>query len=95
MISIKPNLKSIVDPDGAVILDGALNQITTLDAMGAHIWQLLERYTPMEDIIRYLIQETGELPDTVRRDVRELINDLISRHLIVAEPTMVSSKEPQ
>ncbi len=83
MLRLAANLRSIVEQDGAVILDGHHNQITTLDAMGGYIWLRLEDGMTHAEITRHLAYETGEDPQVIERDVSELINDLQDRHLIL------------
>jgi len=82
MVMLAPNVRSIVDQDGAVILNSPRNQITTLDAMGGYIWRQLERGMTQEDLVRDLIQQTGEHAQLIEHDVREFLEELSSRHLL-------------
>ena len=59
MITIVPNLRAVVDQDGAIILNTARNQITTVDAIGGYIWSMLEDGIPPREIVSLLAQETG------------------------------------
>lgn len=82
MIRPCADLQSVIDQDGAVILNEARCQITTLDAMGGYIWRQLESGIRREEIVRHLVEKTGEVSDVVMRDVREFLADLASRSLI-------------
>jgi len=59
MVTIHPNIRSIVDHDGAVILDIPNNTITTLDATGAYVWQKLQSGLQIDAIISELVRDTG------------------------------------
>ena len=73
--------RTIVNEDGAVILDTKLGTISTLNPTGAYIWQALERGDSSEAIATSLAQETGEQLDRVERDVREFIDSLKEQQL--------------
>jgi hypothetical protein len=83
MVKFVSGLRSIVDHDGAVILNSTRNQIITLDAMGGYIWERLQQGMSPSEIVRHLNLETGEAPDVVQQDVDELLSELQSRHLIL------------
>lgn len=77
-----PHLRSIVDADGAVILDLERNSMLTLNSTGGYIWgKLLQGDTP-EDIIRNLADETLTDVAIVERDVRNFLEQLKSRRII-------------
>ena len=82
MVVMPPHLRSIVDHDGAVILDGARNAMTTLDAGGAYIWERLQRGLEVDAIIAELTNDTGAEESVVANDVREFMEQLKSRHLV-------------
>jgi hypothetical protein len=87
MITVTPNLRSIVDHDGAVILDISRNSMTTLDTIGAYIWQRLGKGLPIDAIVAELTQDTGADREIVARDVDEFMEQLKSRHLVRAATT--------
>lgn len=74
-------LHTVVDQDGAAILDIEHGLISTLNSTGAYVWQRLERGEPIETIIVNLARETGEDRLVVARDVREFTETLKSHHL--------------
>ncbi len=80
-----PHLRSVVDQNGAVILDIERGLISTLNPIGAYVWQGLQRGESLETIIVTLARETGEEPLTVERDVREFVEDLKQKRLLPQE----------
>lgn len=76
------HLRTIVNEDGAVILDTQLGTISTLNTTGAYIWQALERGDSSETIATNLAHETGEQLDLVEQDVRQFIESLRERKLL-------------
>ena len=75
-------LRSIVTPDGAAILDIARNQITTLNSTGAFVWARLERGFSVEQAIHDLAVESSAAPEVVERDVHTFIEQLRSKQLL-------------
>jgi hypothetical protein len=82
MITVTPNLRSIVDHDGAVILDISRDSMTTLDTIGAYVWERLEKGLSVDAIVAELAQDTGAVQEMVARDVDEFMEQLKSRHLV-------------
>jgi hypothetical protein len=76
------HLQSVVDQDGAVILDIERGLISTLNPTGAYVWQGLERGESLETIMANLARETGEESLRVERDVREFVEDLKQKRLL-------------
>ena len=70
------HLRTIVNQDGAAVLDTRLGLISTLNSTGAYVWQALKRGDSLETIVANLSGETGEQPEVVERDVREFIETL-------------------
>ena len=79
-----PHLRSIVDHDGAVILDIECNSMMTLNATGGYVWDKLRQGLLVEDIVRELAKETMTEIAIVERDVREFLDELKSRRLFSA-----------
>jgi hypothetical protein len=82
MVTITPNVRSIVDHDGAVILDMPRNAMTTLDATGAYVWQRLERGMQLDSIVAELARDTGVDAAIIAKDVADFMEQLKSKHLI-------------
>ena len=78
----KAHLRTIVNQDGAAVLDTERGTISTLNTTGGYIWQALERGESEEEIIDGLAGETGESPDVIRQDVKDFIAALHSQNIL-------------
>jgi hypothetical protein len=79
------HLRSIIDQDGAVILDIRHDELLTLNTTGSYIWGQLKQGKLVEEIIESLACETGTNPAIVERDVRAFLEQLKSKHLLGVE----------
>jgi hypothetical protein len=77
-----PHLRSLVDHDGAVILDAACNSMLTLNATGGYVWEKLQQGELIDDIVRELAKETLTEVAVVEQDVREFLDLLKSKRLV-------------
>jgi hypothetical protein len=75
-------LRTVVNQDGAAILDVSRNQITTLNSTGGFIWHRLQQGLTAEQAIEELATETQTDPATVERGVREFLEQLKSEGLL-------------
>ena len=82
MIKVAPHIRSIVDHDGAVILESPCNAMTTLDSTGAYIWERLQRGFQVDAIVAELARDTGADELIVAKDVEEFMEKLKSKHLV-------------
>jgi hypothetical protein len=82
MISILRKLRSIVNHDGAVILDIPRNTMTTLNSTGAYIWERLDKGMSLDSIIAELASDSGADPSIVAADVSEFLETLQSEQLV-------------
>jgi len=82
MAATPAHLRSIVDHDGAVILDVPRNSMTTLNSTGAYIWERLQRGLPVDAIVAELAHDTGTEESVVSKDVGEFMKQLKSKHLL-------------
>jgi len=76
------HLRSVVDQDGAVILDVQHDRMLTLNSTGAYIWQRLQQGKLIDEIIRELAQDSGVDVNVVNRDVHDFLEQLKSKHLV-------------
>ena len=76
------HLRSIVNQDGAVILDAKAGRISTLNSTGAFVWQALERGEHLEAIAADLARMTGEPVDAVKDDIAAFIEALEKQDLL-------------
>jgi hypothetical protein len=77
-----PYLQTVVDQDGAAILDIDRGRVSTLNPTGAFVWQRLWRGETIEAIIADLACETGEEISVIESDVREFVELLKERRLL-------------
>jgi hypothetical protein len=82
MSHIATGLRSVVDQDGAAILDIPRNQITTLNATGGFVWERLQQGLPVDKIIRELARESKTNPVIVESDVNAFLEQLKLEHLL-------------
>jgi hypothetical protein len=82
MIHDKARLRTIVNQDGAAVLDTEKGTISTLNTTGAYIWQAMERGEHEGDIVDQLARETGESPETIRDDVKDFIAALREQKML-------------
>lgn len=75
-------LRSIVNADGAAVLDIKLNRLVSLNATGGYVWERLVRGCTVDEIIRDLAHGTGVKPATVERDVHAFVSHLIEQGLL-------------
>ena len=70
------HLRTIVNQDGAVILNSMAGTITTLNSTGAFVWQGLERGESADMIAQNLARETGEEVAVIRIDLLGFIDSM-------------------
>ena len=76
------HLCSIIDHDGAVILDISRNSMIALNQTGAYIWQRLREGMDLDTITTMLARETNTDEISVSTDVAAFLEELKSRHLV-------------
>lgn len=81
MTPMPAHLRSIVDHDGAVILDIKSDQLFSLNPIGSFIWEHLLKGEEVEQIARELADETGTDISIVMADVNDFVTDLKSKQL--------------
>lgn len=79
------HLKSIVDHDGAVILDIPRDTMLTLNPTAGYVWERLCAGRTVDEIVQELASDTQSNPETVDRDVRSFIDELKTRHMFKAQ----------
>jgi len=82
MVEIASHIRSIVNDDGAVILDIPRNAMTTLDCTGAYVWVHLQRGMQVDAIVAELARDTGADQSMVAKDVEAFTEQLRSKHLV-------------
>lgn len=82
MIQRASDLRTVVNPDGAAILDIPRNQITTLNSTGGFVWERLQQGFSVEQVIHDLAIETNADPTIVEHDVNSFVAQLRAGHLL-------------
>lgn len=82
MVQLESQLRTVVNPDGAAILDIPRNQITTLNSTGGFVWERLQRGFSIEQVIQDLSVEANADPTIVERDVNAFLAQLRSKQLL-------------
>jgi hypothetical protein len=82
MATLRPNLRSVVDHDGAVILDIDGDSMLTINATGSYVLVRLQQGKHIDEIIHDLASDTGADPESVDRDVHAFVVELKARHLL-------------
>jgi hypothetical protein len=77
------HLRTIVNQDGAAILDTKAGRISTLNASGAYVWQALEHGDEIETIADGLSRQTGESLEVVKRDLVDFVEALKKHDLLL------------
>ena len=77
------HLKTMVNQDGAAILNVTAGTITTLNVTGAFVWQGLQRGEDADMIAQNLARETGEAAAVIKKDVVEFI-DVMKKEKLLA-----------
>ena len=70
------HLRTIVNQDGAVILNSTAGTITTLNSTGAFVWQGLERGESADVIAQNLARDTGEEVAVIKNDLLGFIDSM-------------------
>jgi hypothetical protein len=82
MSSSLSHVRTVVNQDGAAILDVSRNQITTLNSTGGFIWGRLQQGRTVEQAIQDLATESNTDLAVVERGVRAFLEQLKSEHLL-------------
>jgi Coenzyme PQQ synthesis protein D (PqqD) len=72
----KTPLRTVVNRDGAAILDVERGQICTLNSTAGTIWCAIEQGTTLDAIVSQISQETGTQLEVVERDVIQFMESL-------------------
>jgi len=75
-------LRTVMNADGAAILDTEAGQITTLNSTGAMVWQGLERGEDLNTIAATIVRETGAEIDAVKVDIRGFMDELRNERVL-------------
>jgi hypothetical protein len=81
MATMPSHLRSIVDHDGAVILDIKRDQFFSMNPVGSYIWERLLKGEGLDQIAKELAEETETEISLVIADINDFVADLKSKQL--------------
>ena len=84
MVVMPSHLRSIVDHDGAVILDIKRDQFYSLNQVGSYIWERLLKGEGLDEIAKALAEDSGAEISVVVADINDFVADLKSKHLFIS-----------
>lgn len=84
MVAMPAHLRSIVDHDGAIILDIRNDLFFSMNPIGSYIWCRLLKGEEPDQIAKALAEETGTDIATVLVDVNEFLADLKTKQLFIS-----------
>lgn len=76
------DISSVVDQNGAVVLDAKRGLIMTMNATGGFVWTRLERRMTLDRIARELAQESGAEIGVVEADLHAFAEELRTAGLL-------------
>jgi hypothetical protein len=77
--------RSMGEGEGGVLLHLDTAAYHGLNEVGAVIWRLLEEPKPFEGLLRELRGELQEVPSRFEDEIRQFVNELAERDLILIE----------
>jgi hypothetical protein len=78
------HVKSVIDGDGAVVLDIRQGKYFSLNGIGADIWRYLEAGEALTEIELRLARTYDAPEETLRRDLAEFVEQLKTGQLVYA-----------
>ena len=81
MVAMPAHLRSVVDHDGAVILDIKRDQFFSMNPVGSYIWERLLKGEGLDQIAKELAEETRTEISLVIADINDFIADLKNKQL--------------
>jgi hypothetical protein len=81
-VRVPVHIRSVIDDDGAVLLDVRKGTYFSLNNLGVEVWQRLERGQTLSQIEREIAQDFAVPSDDVSRDVQRFVRALGERALL-------------
>jgi hypothetical protein len=81
MVAMPAHLRSIVDHDGAIILDIQRDQFFSLNAVGSYIWERLLTGEGLDVIAVALARDTDTEISIAMADINDFVAELKSKQL--------------
>lgn len=81
--------------DQVIVADMRSGHYLGLDGVGARVWDLIGEHLGRDAIVERLYAEYDVPMEVLKRDVGELLQDLLQRRLVEREPNSTSSATSQ
>jgi hypothetical protein len=81
VVAMPAHLRSVVDHDGAVILDIKRDQFFSMNPVGSYIWERLLKGEGLDQIAKELAEETRTEISLIIADINDFIADLKNKQL--------------
>lgn len=81
MVVLPTHLRSVVDHEGAIILDIRSDQFFRLNPVGSYVWDRLLKSEGLDEIAVALARDTGSEISLVMADINDFVADLKSKRL--------------
>lgn len=82
VFQIEPHVRSMIDEDGAVLLDLKAGKYYSLNGVAASVWTRVEQDLDESEILDQLGTLYDVLPEQLREDIRDLANGLQKMGLV-------------
>lgn len=89
-VTIAPDVLCRVIGDETVLLNLKTELYLGLDRVGTRMWTVLQESASIEDAYNVLAGEYDVEPDELRRDLVELVGELLAQTLVQVIPTEAS-----
>lgn len=83
-VTIGKHVQSVIDPDGAVLLDLNRGKYFSLNDLAADIWRKLEQGLSLPQIEAHLVETYDAPAETLRRDLTAFVDSLRRERLVHA-----------
>jgi hypothetical protein len=81
--NVVPNVRSVSDHDGVVVLDIRKGQMLGMNEIGREVWQGVQLGQELNEIVDHICGLTGAERAVVEQDVLAFSQDLLAQGLVV------------
>lgn len=83
-LTIGKHVQSVIDPDGAVLLDLNRGKYFSLNGLAADIWRKLEEGLSLAQVEAHLVEKYDAPVEVLRRDLAGFVESLRKERLVHA-----------
>lgn len=81
-LAIRPHIRSMIDTDGAVLLDLKAGKYYSLNSLGTRIWSKLEEGCSVPEILEHLDESFSTPSERLRTDLTAFVQGLKDKELV-------------